>query len=38
MHCKSVVSDTEHITAGYTQYSNRVTLEVQFTELVCYSF
>ena len=32
---KSVVSEIEHITTGYNEYSNRVTLKVQFTQFFC---
>ena len=32
-----VVSETGHITADYTEFSNQVTLQIQFTELVCRS-
>ena len=34
----SVLSEIEHITASYTDFSNRVSLYVQFNEFVCYRF
>ena len=35
---KSAVSEIEHSTAGYTEFSNRITVQVQFNEIILIVF